>query len=160
MALEITDKIMKQIKFRGKLKQSEYVYGTQLPKGTWVYGYYSVYMDSHRIILPNQQASQLALDVEPETVGQFTGFTDINNKEIFEGDILCWGMSKDDEFVVHATDNPAVIVKWLNGGFKFVDTRDFDFNDNDASQAYTGNHYKVIGNIYDTPEKVGSTKAV
>ncbi|KAA6334746.1 hypothetical protein EZS27_016952 [termite gut metagenome] len=78
----------------------------------------------------------MLIDVEPDTVGQFTGIKDINKKRIYEGDIFTLGDIKN-KYVVEWTDcafEGRQISKKSSVGIEYLQTR-----------------MEVIGNIHDNP---------
>ena len=69
---------MRKIKFRGKSLEGK-------NKGEWVYGSYINPMDESYWI---QAGGECEYEVDPETVGQFTGYKDKYGVDIYEDDKL------------------------------------------------------------------------
>lgn len=78
---------MKEIKFRGK----------RVDNGEWVYGFYiyDALYDSYEIIANEPTGgdgyhepgvSLVSHQVDPDTIGQFSGYHDKNGREIYAGD--------------------------------------------------------------------------
>ena len=120
---------MRTIKFRGK----------SILTDEWFYGDLVHSADKKRTaILVNDKDSYDECEVDPETVGQYTGVPDKNGTKIFEGDI-----------VEILTENEEIgVVEYDDGGFQ-IESDGFivDFHTN-----INGTDLEVIGNIHDNPE--------
>jgi hypothetical protein len=133
--------MQRTIKFRGKTKVGK----------EWVYGY--VY-ETQIFIDGNPCQDVMIIDdftVIPETVGQFTGLTDKNGKEIYEGDIVRY----DDISDLAERLQDISEVEYINhkGCFEPL------------AIGYCSCYYmryieniEVIGNIHDNPELLGECK--
>ena len=97
------------------------------------------------------------VQVDPSTVGQFTGLADKNGKRIFEGDIVRFQFDNDDcPWPNKRTEKHIGRVFWQNfrANFSIAMGRAGSSSINDDLWKYVqnGNRVEVIGNIYDNPE--------
>lgn len=82
-------------------------------------------------------------EVDPETVGQYTGFVDKNGRKIFEDDILSIYNSKAFLFAVEWNGNQYVLKCTTNG-----------VSDNILNVIESPEDVEVVGNIYNNPELI------
>lgn len=133
--LKMTDRYL----FRGKRKDTK----------EWIYGgvYYQKKdaMKDEAIYIITGSLSDIACAVEviPETVGQYIGRSDKNKKKIFEGDILltdCW--------------HTLLVVYFDEDYLQFRVREVVSGRENSIDYYDNSNNVKieVVGNIYDNPE--------
>lgn len=134
---------MRQIKFRAQ----------DVASNKWLYGDLRHHKNDVCIF---EQGGTKGEQVKRETIGQFTGLTDKNGKEIYEGDILrspsgnivAVEFGYKEHIVKHGwpkiTDSFACY-GWIARNVKKGIT---DFFDNEFTAG------EVIGNIYDNPELI------
>lgn len=121
--------------FRGKrLDNGQWVVGSLVKMGPIGY--------VHHFILPEYASAFYDIEVDPATVGQYTGLTDKNRKKIFEGDIVRGEGSKrsQDNFVI--LWSPAVCGFTAGTGKRVWP----------ALNHATIRAYEIVGNIFDNPD--------
>lgn len=133
---------MREIKFRGK----------SVTSGDWVKGslFYTrqgtpyiaqTRVDKYLIDCRNEEWWDMdEIEVDPETIGQFTNHVDIHNNEIYDGHILKY------ENPEHPHHKPYVI-RWSDDdcGFECVNSENFMLPS-------VWREMEIIGNIIDNPE--------
>src|SRR5690554_2023207 len=144
----------REIKFRGK----------RINNGQWVYGGY--HKHTKRQVCPvgddklkdedichvivqsgfadwNMPKPLEAIEVDPKTIGQFTGLKDKSGQEIYEGDVVKYG-DTIHEVVFEQRNNTA----YFGLTYSPEETRSFGHYQ-DLQQI------EIIGNIYENPELLG-----
>ncbi|MBQ7280576.1 MAG: hypothetical protein IJR13_07645 [Bacteroidales bacterium] len=126
---------MRKIEFRGKRKID----------GEWVYGdfEYNRKRDIARIHSYDEELNyKCQTVVMSDTVGEFTGLTDMNGKDIFEGDIVrMLSRGRERIGVVRWDDvNPSFCIK--------TQDNDIEYDFVKCGEA----EIEVVGNIHDKPE--------
>ena len=127
---------MREILFRGKWKNS----------GEWVYGnlFNPDKADTPTQICIGTYIARTCYEIDPETVGQFTGLTDKNGKKIFEGDIIIFNRGRN---LPNTKPRPLPV---------FWDERNAQFTLYESPFAVLQkdmmHECEVIGNIHDNPE--------
>lgn len=130
---------MREILFRGKrVDNGEWVYG--MPCATEKSGIYAI-----------QTLQGGIFDVNPKTVGQYTGLTDKNGKKIFEGDYVIHKIDEGTEDEITCIE----YVGFMDGSFGFFD---HIVGESPTKDTFTPFEYCILenttfcGNIHDNPE--------
>lgn len=132
---------MREILSKGKRKDN----------GEWVYGYYCKYgytgKEKHYII-PSYASALYAIEIIPETVGQYIG-KELCDEKLFEGDIVEWYEDYDDSFGYPQTAIEHSVVVWDSENYCWAFKTDNEctplFNDWNWEDCF------IIGNIHDNP---------
>ena len=133
---------MREILFRGK----------RTDNGEWIEGYLYRISEYQTPFIMIKGRHAESYEVDPETVGQYTGLTDKNGKRIFEGDIIQFGARIKDV----RWNSEAMAWELTDIGVPDCDVNHLH-NTVSLSELYVEACYgemtsEVIGNIHDNPE--------
>lgn len=133
---------MREILFRGK----------RIDNGEWEYGYLYGIWEQRYILWGMTNNVPNMVEVDPETICQYTGLIDKNGKKIWENDILHNG----NYFVVKWNAPCARFDIVLNNLYNIPigkwEPMICDWKNNDFKEYRKAVDYEVIGNIFDNPE--------
>lgn len=128
---------MREIFFRGK----------RIDNGEWVYGFYSpvnlplVGNTGHFI----NECGFRAVEIQPETVSQYTGLTDKIGIKIFEGDIVRYSV-----IIMHTVVHKQIMkITFKKGSFCM---EELNYVSHPLFYNIDNTCLEVIGNIHDNPE--------
>lgn len=131
---------MRTIKFRGR----------RLDNKGWVFGNLAL-CDNGRafihLLVDADEDCWLHWEVDPNTVGQFTGIFDGDGTEIYEGDLLFCDKYLSFPYKIHWTQHFSGFLGTAKNRNTIVLSKEY---------LYIG--FKVIGNIYDNPELMEGVK--
>lgn len=144
---------MREIKFRAKnLVDNQWHYGSYVYTNDDKNNPFSStpFKEKHHIIeyFPGDWnlGGWEAIEIDPDTLGQFTSLKDKNGKDIYEGDILSFGWDLESE------SKDLLEVRFVRGVFAFLWNGNLD--DECPVNAPTHEWATVVGNIHDNPDLI------
>lgn len=135
---------MREILFRGKR-----INGGGWAEGSYIYAHKWGFDGSDGHLIGNIYAT-VRTQVDPETVGQFTGLVDRNGNRIFEGDIILFEDESPSNYEYHdCTEMRCGEMKFADGQFYLTNRIAVEMGDLIYDEKLDG---VIVGNIHDNPE--------
>lgn len=133
---------MREIKFRGRKSNGEWVYGDLVTVET------TDGIPTKKEILPfDKVIFDATEEVEEYTIGQFTGLYDENGEEIYEGDIV-----ERFQPMPHYRNGVHYDGNAIYGVVRYIDAGFYILCENQAYELSRNFDMWVQGNIHDNPE--------
>ena len=140
--------------------------GKRVDTGEWVEGFYVLCPDRNTPLIFTGNYTEIQISsypevlsriewdrcqVDPATVGQSTGLTDMTGKEIFEGDVVRFSFKGKE--TKQSYWYPESVIKAGTLGFDVVQTKGPSTDNLTFAVKYWANtKVEVIGNIHENPE--------
>ena len=125
----------REINFRGKTSKGEWLYGDLIHNRGEVF--------IAAIGIANPLAKAVDFMVDEETIGEFTGLKDKNNKDIYEDDIV-------------TKYNKSFICKWIEKFACFAFIENVECGEYNYFQECDKDELEIVGNVFDNPELLKS----
>lgn len=142
----------REILFRGK----------RIDNGEWMNGNYNNVNGKAYIFPEDAPDSYDNYQVDPATIGQYTGLTDKNGNKIFEGDIVAFTFHSDLAEHAHLKERPEItenhVILFHDGAFwmKRIVVPDSltaqIYGTRTVLESLWKHRVEVVGNIHDNPE--------
>ena len=123
--------------------------GKRLNNGEWVYG--SLFLpdleDHPTEILCGTNIVRISYEVDPDTVGEYTGALDKNKVKLYDGDI------------VKTKNGRVCLIVWLDAthGWDLIPVARFDCKPPDKWDIWWPENLEKIGNKWDNPDLMEET---
>ena len=143
---------MREILFRGKATNriKGRSYRTNYRNGDWVYGLLTDIENYAGFAEMTNTKGVSGIEVDKNTVGQYTGLTDENDEKIFEGDIVLFSFGDDG-------NRQPFYIEFVEGEFRAT-PKEITSKIWSIRIASYACDFEVIGNIHDNPELLGGAE--